>query len=337
MRAMTEFPAMSRSQFEQQVLPGYRPVVLRGLVAEWPLVAAGRESLEPALRYLMGFDVGASVDALLARPQPLREFTYAPGLDGFNFVRDRRPLAALCEQLWRYSQFTDPPSLAVQSTLIAESLPGLEAANLNPLLDAAIAPRLWLGNRGTTPAHFDSSHNIGCVVAGRRRFTLLPPQRAPDLYLGPPDHAPTAAPMTVASLQSPDFERFPRLRLALDDALVAELAPGDAIYIPPLWFHQVESLDPHLNGLVNYWWRPEPAPGRADDAQQAALRLCMLAFRHLPDGEREGWRALLDHYAFGARPESLGHVPPQRRGLLGELDATQDAAHRADIVDRLKR
>jgi hypothetical protein len=337
MRAMKEAAGtMQRRCFETELLPAYEPAVMRGLVAGWPLVAAGRGGLEALLHHLSGFDVGEPVDALLARPDALRHFSYAPDLAGFNFVRDRRPLAALFEQFWRYSHFAEPPSLAVQSVPIRQVLPGLEVANTMPLLDASVAPRLWMGNRGTTPAHFDSSHNIACVVAGRRRFTLLPPQSAPDLYLGPPDHAPTAAPMTVAALHAPDFERFPRLRQALDAAVVAELAPGDAIYIPPLWFHQVESLDPQINALVNYWWRPQPQPGRVDDAQQAALRLSMLAFRHLPDGEREGWRALLDHYAFGARPDALAHLPAARRGLLGDIDAAQDPRYRADIIDRLK-
>ena len=336
MPGMTEFTAMSRARFEAEVVPASRPAVMRGLVADWPLVAAGRQGLQALLDYLAAFDVGAAVDALLARPGGVRAFGYGPGLEGCNFVRDRRPRAALLAQFWRYSHFAEPPSLAMQSALLSEALPGLVAMHAMPLLAAAVPARLWMGNRGTTPAHFDSSHNLACVAAGRRRFTLLPPHCAPDLYLGPPDLAPTAAPMTVAHLHAPDFERFPRLRQALAQAIVAELAPGDAIYIPPLWFHQVESLDPHLNVLVNAWWRPAPAPGRVDDAQQAALRLCMLAFRHLPDGEREGWRALLDHYAFGARPETLGHLPPARRGLLGDIDAAQDAAYRADIIERLK-
>src|SRR6218665_3889634 len=110
MQAMTEIAAPSRAQFEQQVLGAYRPVVMRGLVRDWPLVAAFGQGLEAGLRYLLGFDVGAAVDALLARPDALRAFGYAPGLDGFNFVRDRRPLAAILEQLWRYSHFAEPPS-----------------------------------------------------------------------------------------------------------------------------------------------------------------------------------------------------------------------------------
>lgn len=336
MQAMREIAAPSREQFEKDIVPAYQPVVMRGLARHWPLVAACGQGIEPGLQYLAAFDVGASVDALLARPDELRTFGYAPGLDGFSFVRDKRPLAAIFEQLWRYSHFPEPPCLAAQSALIAEVLPGLEQANVNPLLDAEVAPRIWIGNRVTVPAHFDDSLNIACVAAGRRRFTLLPPQAAPDLYLGPPDYAPTSAPVTVASLTHPDFERFPRLHQAFERALVAELGPGDAIYIPPLWFHQVEALEA-FNLLVNYWWRDAPAPGRIDNTHIAALRLCMLAFRHLPEAEREGWRALLDHYVFGARPESLGHVPEARRGLLGAIDGERDAACRADVVARLTK
>ncbi|HEV6964925.1 cupin-like domain-containing protein [Roseateles sp.] len=336
MQAMRELAGVTRERFEREVLPAYEPVVMRGLVAGWPLVAQGRAGLEPCLRYLMGFDLGRPVDALLARPDPSRAFGFAPGLDGFNFARDKRPYAALFEQLWRYSHFPEPPSLAAQSALVAEALPGLEQANACPLLDATVAPRIWTGNRATVPAHFDDSHNVACVAAGRRRFTLLPPQCAPRLYLAAPDHAPTPAPMSVVpDLLQADPACFPLLAEALEQALVAELEPGDAIYIPPLWFHQVEALAPHLNVLMNYWWRPEAAPGRRDDLHLAALRLAMLALRHLPDAEREGWRALFDHYVFGARDAALAHIPEGQRHLFGELDAERDAALRKDIAARL--
>lgn len=337
MQAMKEVDGIDREHFERHVVPAYEPVVLRGVVAHWPLVAQGRAGLEPCLNYLMGFDAGQPVDAVLAKPQPVRAFSYAPGLEGFNFARDRRPFAALFEQLWRYSHFPDPPSLAAQSALVSEALPGLEQANPLPLLDAAIPPRIWIGNRATVPAHFDDSHNIACVAAGRRHFTLLPPQCAPLLYLGPPDHAPTPAPMSVVpDLHTADRGRFPLLDEALGHAVVAELAPGDAIYIPPLWFHQVEALAPQLNILVNYWWRPLAAPGRQDDLHLAAMRLAMLALRHLPEGEREGWRALFGHYVFGARGEGLAHIPEGQRHLFGDLDAAADAAVREDVIARLR-
>jgi len=338
MQAMKEVQGITRERFERDVVPAYEPVVMRGAVAHWPLVAKGRAGLEACLRYLMGFDAGQSVDALLAKPEPARAFGYKPGLDGFNFARDKRPYAALFEQLWRYSHFPEPPSLAAQSALVSEALPGLEQANVLQLLDAAIPPRIWIGNRATVPAHFDDSHNIACVAAGRRRFTLLPPQCAPLLYLGPPDHAPTPAPMSVVpDLHRADPAQFPQVREALEHAVTAELEAGDAIYIPPLWFHQVEALAPHLNILVNYWWRPQAASGRSDDLHMAAMQLAMLALRHLPDGEREGWRALFGYYVFGARGEGLAHIPEGQRHMFGALDAAADAAIRNEVVDRLKR
>ena len=338
MQPMKEIDGVTREHFQREVLPGYEPVVMRGLVGHWPLVAQGRAGLEPCLNYLMSFDKGEAVDAVLARPEPLRAFSYKQALDGFNFTRDKRPYAALFEQLWRYSHFPDPPSLAAQSALVPAALPGLEQANACPLLDADAAPRIWIGNRATVPAHFDDSHNLACVAAGRRRFTLLPPQCAPLLYLGPPDYAPTPAPMSVVpDLHRADPAQFPLLREALEHAVVAELEPGDALYIPPLWFHQVEALAPHLNILVNYWWRPEAALGRPDDLHLAAMRLAMLAFRHLPDGEREGWRALLAHYAFGARGAELAHIPDAQRHLFGELDAAADAAVRKDLLNLLTK
>jgi hypothetical protein len=336
MNPMKELGGITGERFQREVLPAYEPVVMRGLVGHWPLVLQGRAGLEPCLQYLMGFDKGDPVDAVLARPEPSRAFSYSPGLDGFNFMHDKRPYAALFEQLWRYSHFAEPPSLAVQSALVSAALPGLEQSNTCPLLDAEVAPRIWIGNRATVPAHFDDSHNIACVAAGRRRFTLLPPQCAPLLYLGPPDYAPTPAPMSVVpDLHRADRARFPLLGEALEHAVVAELEPGDALYIPPLWFHQVEALAPHLNILMNYWWRPLAAAQRKDDLHIAAMRLAMLAFRHLPDGEREGWRALLAHYVFGARDGALAHIPEGHRHMFGEVDAARDAEIRQDLVGRL--
>lgn len=332
MRAVKSMEPMDREEFAAACLASYEPIVFRQLVAGWPLVAKGREGMEPTLEYLQAFDQDLKVDAVLARPGPTRVFGYRAGLEGFNFLHEKRSLPELFEQLWRYGHFPEPPCLAVQSALVSRVLAGLELENRCPLLDESVSPRIWIGNRATVPAHFDDSHNLACVAAGRRRFTLLPPQCAPLLYLGPPDHAPTGAPMSVIpDLHTADLQTFPLLSQALEQAQVAELEPGDAIYIPPLWFHQVEALAPQLNILMNYWWRPLAAPGRPDDLHLAAMRLAMIAFRHLPDGEREGWRALLEHYVFGARSEGLAHIPQTQRHLFGSISAEQDAALRQDL------
>ena len=89
----------------------------------------------------------------------------------------------------------------------------------------------------------------------------------------------------IARLGCPDDPRYPRLKLALAEAQVADLHPGDAIYIPPMWWHHVASLE-RLNALVNDWWEPVPASGYAPDTALGCLMHCILAFRLLPSAER---------------------------------------------------
>jgi hypothetical protein len=252
-KPLAEFEGVDADRFARDVLPRGEPAVLRGVVHEWPAVQAARQSPEAVCRYVLGFDRGAPVDALLMPPEVGGRIFYSADLRGFNYARRKVPVSTVVEQVVRYSHFPNAPAVAAQSAPVHECLPGFESENVLPLLGPDVQPRIWLGNRVTTPAHFDQSSNIACVVAGRRRFTLFPPGQVDNLYIGPLDFAPTPTPISLVDFRAPDFERFPRFREALAHALVAELDPGDAIYMPPLWWHHVESLA-DLNILVNYWW-----------------------------------------------------------------------------------
>jgi oxalate decarboxylase/phosphoglucose isomerase-like protein (cupin superfamily) len=101
--------------------------------------------------------------------------------------------------------------------------------------------------------HNDPVENVAVVAAGRRRFTLFPPSAEPDLYMGPHHPTPAGARISMVHVTAPDFDRFPRFAAALEVAQVAELLPGDAIFIPRDWFHHVEAIE-RFNVLVNYWW-----------------------------------------------------------------------------------
>ena len=65
--------------------------------------------------------------------------------------------------------------LAIQSLQLWSALPGFDRDNRLQLLPPTFEPRAWLGNRVTVAAHHDPSENIACVVAGKRIFTLFPP------------------------------------------------------------------------------------------------------------------------------------------------------------------
>jgi hypothetical protein len=251
-----EIHSMTRERFGNEVVAGGKPVVLRGLIADWPATRCGRESPEAICRYLIARDNGTTVDAILLAPAERGRIFYNATMDGFNFLRNRLPVSQVIEQIARYSAFDPAPSVAVQSALIRDCLPRFREENRLPLLDAE--PRIWIGNAIVTPAHYDYSQNVACVVAGRRRFTLFPPEQIDNLHIGPIDFAPAGPCISLVDFANPDHTRFPRFRRALEHAFVVELGPGDAIYIPIQWWHHVVSLDV-CNVLVNYWWTADSA------------------------------------------------------------------------------
>lgn len=326
---VVEHAGDARAFAPDQLVGRDRPLVLRGLCDDWPMVAWSKHSDSTFAQRLAALDNGNEVDALLMPPEASGVVGYNAALDGFNYTHHRITITQGLQRLAQYSRRGEGCGLALQSALISSCLPGLLDEHALPFVDRTIEPRLWLGNQVTTPAHFDEYHNIACVVSGARRFTLFPPEQVGNLYIGPLDFAPTGAAISMARLDRPDDPRFPRLRDALAAAQVAELRPGDAIYIPPMWWHQVESLA-RLNALVNYWWKAAPAGRYAPATALGCLMHCILTFRALPPAERAAWKGLLDHYVFG-EGDPAAHIPPSRRGILGELDATQLAEAQATI------
>lgn len=306
-----------------------RPLVIRGLCRDWPMVAWSRQSDTAFAQGLAKLDNGREVDALLMPAGEGGVIGYNANVDGFNYAHHRVSITRGLQRLAAYSRQDNPPGLAMQSALIADCLPGLLEDHAVPFIDKAIQPRIWIGNKVTTPAHFDEYHNIACVACGVRRFTLFAPEQVRNLYVGPLDFAPTGAAIGMARLDRPDDPRYPRLKDALAAAQVAELHPGDAIYIPPMWWHHVESLE-QINALVNYWWKPVPAGGDAPATALGCLMHCILVFRALPPAERAAWKGLLDHYVFGD-DDPAAHIPAERRGIIGALTPGQLAEFRETI------
>ena len=334
--AIAEWHRVTRALFDAEILPRNEPAILRGVVGDWPAVARAREAPLAIAQYLAERDNGTPVDALMTPPEEDGRIFYDASMAGFNYLRTQQPVSRVLEQALRYAAFPRAPAVAIQSALIARCMPRFKADNVLALLDAEVEPRLWVGTAITTPAHFDESHNIACCVAGRRRFTLFPTDQVANLYVGPLDHAPTGTPISLVDFAKPDFDRFPRFREALAHARVAELAPGDAIYMPPLWWHHVHSLE-RFNMLVNYWWM-RSAPGYATPPSALdGLLHAVATLRSLPPAQRESWRVLFEHYVFDADRDVASHIPPERRGLLGGLSAHEHAQLRAQLVQRLAR
>jgi hypothetical protein len=121
-------------------------------------------------------------------------------------------------------------------------------------------------------------------------------------------------------------------RAVKDQALVAELAPGDALYIPKLWWHQVESTAP-FNALVNYWW---DAFSIGPDAPYTSLLLSLITIAERPPEERKAWKAFFDHYVFRTNGHPLAHLPASQHGLLGPLKPDNYGRIRARVMHLLR-
>ena len=181
-----------------------------------------------------------------------------------------------------------------------------------PLLDERVEPRMWIGNAVKVNTHFDLAYNIACVVGGRRRFTLFPPEQIENLYLAPLDFTPSGAPVSLVQFTNPDYGRFPRYAEALRHAVQAELEPGDALFIPFGWWHHVESLTP-FNVLVNYWWNGAPDFGAPHGA---LLHAAAHDSRSAGRPARRVGIASSSSWCSRTRSRRSAHLPPAQRGML---------------------
>lgn len=330
---IAEAVRVTPQMFNEEIVPKAKPVVMRGLIANWPAVAEGRRSTEAAADYFTRLDRGAGVNAMFGPPGIRGKFFYNQDLSGFNFQRRPVKLKAALDLLVEYGLEESPPALAIQSVPVREALADFERDNRMPLVPASVEPRVWIGNAATVATHQDPSENIACCVAGQRRFTLFPPDQVANLYMGPLELTPAGPAISMVDLDEPDLERFPNFGSALGTAMTAELDPGDALYIPYLWWHHVRATEP-LNVLVNYWWTPSDSRrGRPMDA----LMHAMLAIRDLPPPHRDAWRTLFEHYVFEQNGPAAAHLAPSRRGVMGELDPPTIRSLRAALAQTLSK
>lgn len=318
-----------------ELLAGGKPVVLKGLVRTWGLVEAGLRSVDDAMAYLRKFYNGKPLSASFAPAQAAGRLFYNDDYTRLNFEARRTQLGNVLDEIRAHLDEPQPPTLYIGSTLVDSYLPGMR--NENDLGFAALGieapPAIWIGNRTVASCHYDAPNNIACVAVGRRRFTMFPPSEVDKLYPGPLELNPGGQAVSLVDFSNPDHERFPRFREALGAGFAAELEPGDAIFIPSMWWHHVQGLS-SFNTLVNYWWSSAP---KYVPSPMSSLYHAIWSIRDRPEAEKEAWRQVFEYYVFGPSSRAGEHLPEQARGLLGPIDETRARQIRAMLLNSLNR
>jgi hypothetical protein len=312
-----------------------QPAVLRGVARDWTLVQRGLESDREARRYIASFYNGRPVDFSHAGPEARGRAYYTPDFGALNFKVRRERLDNVLSEIEAHLDDEPAPLYYVASLPVDSCLPGFRAQNALEFDAAGVdpPPAIWIGNRTTASCHYDAPNNIACVAVGRRRFTLFPPEQIFNLYPGPLDPTPGGQAVSAVDFSSPDFERYPRFREAIAAGLSAELEPGDAIFVPSMWWHHVEGLSP-FNTLVNYWWNsaPDHVPTPMNTLLQAIWTV-----RDLPEREKRAWQQVFEYYVFGPADRAGAHLPDHARGILGPIDESRARQLRAMLINKLNR
>lgn len=129
----------------------------------------------------------------------------------------------------------------------SEVMPMKELLVLNPTHSSV---NVWIGQPHVIAhCHYDGYHNFYAQLYGRKKFTLFSPTHWPGLHPYPFLHPSHAQCQVNLSNAVNDVIRFPSLKEVTPLEVILE--PGDLLYLPPLWFHHVESMEVSIS--VNVW------------------------------------------------------------------------------------
>jgi hypothetical protein len=223
---------VSRDEFIERYVRGCRPVVLTDLARDWP----ARQRWSPHdLKQRFGhveveIQTGRNGDPLyeqnklnLRSTQRLGDFVDrvlagGPTNDYYmtanNEVLRRPEFAPLLADIGTLPDFCDASQLARLSSF-------------------------WFGPAGTvTPLHHDTVMLLHTQIVGRKRWRFVSPLETPKLY----NHNGVFSPVDV---DRPDPARHPLFAQAQVLEVVVE--PGETVFLPLAWWHQVTSLDVSLS------------------------------------------------------------------------------------------
>ena len=296
------------------------PIILTDLFKSWPSIEIAKKSPEKLLRYFISQAENKLVETIIVDENHNGLIGYANDrFDEYTFKKYNAPLAAVLKKLIMNLNSNNNDVLAVQSALIQDCLGSFLENNPSPDFLKDIAPRIWLGNATTVPGHFDSEHNIALNLCGKRTFYLLPTDAITNLYVAPLDMSIAGPAISLVDFENPDLTKFPKFANVKDQVLKASLNEGEALFIPPLWWHNVKAKE-KVNTLINYWWKDDINHQNINANVSDSLLHTILTIRHLPEHQRKSWQQVF-HYSVFNKLDDFNNENEKYSGILNNNES----------------
>ena len=151
---------------------------------------------------------------------------------------ERMPTPKLTERELTERELTDGQNDKDKGDQVTGSLIDWARYHSSVLRLASDDTQLW--------THFDVMDNLLAQLTGQKRVVLWPPTADADLYV-------EGSSSRVSDIDRWNDDSFPRFRRAVDSRLECSLEPGDVLFIPALWFHNVTSRG--FSVALNLFWR----------------------------------------------------------------------------------
>jgi len=222
---------LGRDEFLERYYAQNRPVILTGEMADWPALTRWTP------QYLR-----AAVGAAPVQYQGERSTN-----ERFEMEKDRHlrtmPFDRFIDMIAAGSTGNDAYITAYNSASNAAALASLsrDLGALDKFLaQSPETPQgmMWIGPAGTiTSLHHDLTNNLIAQIVGRKRLKVVPAAHTSKLYNNRHVFS------EITDLEDPalDRARFPKLAQA--KIYDVDLAPGEIIFMPLGWWHQVRALD----------------------------------------------------------------------------------------------
>lgn len=227
--------------FKRNFLSSSKPVIITGKMSGWKAHSLWTADYLNAAVGNTQFDISVSKN---------RIFTGDPET-GFAPSRKRMKFSEFMNWVLQKNKLTDEYYYLQQhpiATKFPELIQDIETPDYFEK-KLIFATNIWLGTSGNiSPLHYDISDNLLAQVNGRKRILLFAPQQTSLLYPFPA-HSKTPH-LSQVNIDHLDTEKFPKFQTAR--CLECVLEPGEMLFIPFFWWHQVYSLD-ELNISVNFW------------------------------------------------------------------------------------